>query len=284
MNRGMTVLCAATALALACAAPAAQPDPTKAKLDKLRAAYETELSAAEKSIGAQLDRAEAAARKAGDKKALDRIKGERELFELANVFPKSLPGGTTQKLSAAHKALDTALAGAVKEYTKANRDAEAEAAEKELAALKGAAGLRPRYFLVVNKNSELVLAAAKEKGDPGSGVLQAKRTGADNQLWALVPPSPDAANVFLLRNKASGLYASLGGGRNPGDNLFLDKGTENTCRWTLERDGFHFLFRNEHSKLYMTIPEASKEVGVRVFQWTKETTFDHYRWNLVAAK
>jgi hypothetical protein len=282
MSRWVAALGVVTVLALALSAPAAQPDPVKAKLDKARTAHDAELTAIEKSIVEALDKFETAARKNGDKKALDKIKAEQELFELTGTVPKSLPALLTQKATAAHKALDAAYATAVKEYTRANKDAEAAAVDKERAAHKDAPVL-PRYFLIVNKNSELVIAAAKEKGDKGSGLLQAKNTGADNQLWLLVPGG--TGDSYLLRNRASGYVAGLGGGRNPGDNLFLDTDNGATSRWVLERDGFHFLIRNVHSKLHVTLPEASKEVGARVFQWNKGAdTPDHYRWNLVAAK
>ncbi len=282
MRRLIALWAVATILALACAAPAAQPDPVKAKIDKARTTYENELTAAEKAVTEALDNAESAARKRGDKLALDKIKAERELFELAGVLPKVVPGAATQKAVAARKALESACTVAVKEYTKANKDAEAEAVEKERAELKNAAGLRPRYFQIVNKNSNLALAAAKEKGDLGSGVLQAAQTGADNQLWSLVPTG--TADVYLLRNKASGYFASVGGGRNPGDNLTLDKDTGDTNRWVLEREGFYFLFRNVHSKLYFAPAAASKEAGERVLQWQKGEKADEFRWNLVTAK
>jgi hypothetical protein len=280
MTRWVAALGVTVVIALA--GPAAQPDPVKAKLDKARAAYEAELTAAEKGAADAIDKAEAAARKRGDKAAVDKIKGEREFFELTGAVPKSVPAGTTQKVGAARKTLDAVCATAVKEYTKANRDTEAAAVEKERAELKDAPALRPRYFLVVNKNSGLVLAAAKEKGEQGSGLLQANRTGADNQLWSLVPTGD--ADVYLLRNKASGLFVSNAGSRNSGHNFTLEKDGGDGHRWVLEREGFHFLFMNTHSKQCMAVASGSKEVGERVLQWQKVEKADDQRWNLVAAK
>lgn len=283
MSRWGTAFCVVAAFAPVCGSLAgAQPDATKAKLDKARTAYEEALTETEKAVVEVIDKNEAAARKRGDKVALDKIKAERELFELTGILPKFVPAATLQKVNTTRKAFDTACLVAVKEYTKANKDAEAATVEKERAELKDAPGLRPRYFLVVNKNSTLALAAAKEKGDQGSGVLQAAQSGADNQLWSLVPTG--TADVYLLRNKASGYFASLGGGRNPGDNLLLDKDTGDTNRWVLEREGFYFLFRNVHSKLYFAPAAASKEAGERVLQWQKGEKADEFRWNLVAAK
>ena len=138
----------------ACGSPAsAQPEAAKTKLDKARTAYEETLTEAEKAVGDVIDKNEAAARKRGDKATLDKIKAERELFELTGILPKFVPAATFQKVNATRKAFDTACVTAVKEYTKANKDAEAAAVEKERAELKDAASLRPRYFQVVNRNS-----------------------------------------------------------------------------------------------------------------------------------
>jgi hypothetical protein len=281
MSRWVTALGVAAGLALACAAPAAQPDPVKAKLDKVRAAYEAELTAAEKGVAEAIDKAEAAARKRGDKAAVDKIKGEREFFELTGVVPKSVPAGITQKVVAARKPLDAACATAVKEYTRASKDAEAAAVEKERAELKDAPTLRPRYFLVVNKNSELPMAA-KEKGDPGSRLVQTNRTGADTQLWSLVPTSD--ADVYLLRNKASGLFVSNAGSRTPAHDLTLEKDGGDGTRWALEREGVYFLFKNTHGGLNMAPGGASKEAGERIIQWPKAEKGDEFRWTFVAAK
>ena len=282
MSRWVLALGVVTVLALTAAAPAADPDPIKAKLDKARTAHEEELNALEKSATDALDKAEAAARKAGDKKALDKVKADRELFELTGAIPKSVPVGVTQKVTAARKALETAYATAVKEYTKASKDAEAAAADKELAALKDLGTARPRFFLIVNKNSQLVLGPTKESAEQGGRLVQVDNTGADSQLWSLVPGG--APDVYRLRNKASGLFAGVGNSRNAAQDLALEKDANDGTRWVLEREGFHFLFQNVHSKLYAAVGEARKETGARVLQWHKIEKSDEQRWNLVGAK
>jgi len=135
---------------------------------------------------------------------------------------------------------------------------------------------------VVNKNSELVLAAAKEKGEQGSGIMQAAKTEADNQLWSLVPAG--AADGYRLRNRASGLVASVGGSRQPGHNLTLEKDDGDGSRWTLEREGFYFVFLNVNSKLSAAVAGGSKDAGERVLQWQKVDKADEQQWNLIAAK
>ena len=282
MYRRTSAVGVAVVVALACGAAVAQPDPIKAKLDKARAAYESELSAAEKSAGEAIDKAEAAIRKRGDKPALDKLKAERELFELTGVPPKYVPAAVTQKAVTARKTMEAAIAVAVKEYTRARLDAEAEATERELAHLKDVPPLRARYFLVVNKVSNLALAVEKEKGDQGTGLLQAKQTGADSQLWMLVPVA--GGDSVLLRNRASGLVASVGGQGDEGHRLTLEKDTGDGSRWTLERDGFYFLFQNVNSKMRIGVSSASKEVGAHVVQWKKGEGLEDHRWNLVVAK
>ncbi|QJW93025.1 RICIN domain-containing protein [Frigoriglobus tundricola] len=283
MYRRTRAVSAAAILALMGGASAAEPDAIRAKLDKARAAYESELSAAEKGAGEALDKAEAAVRKRGDKAALDKLKAERELFELTGVPPKCVPAPVAQKAAAARKTLEAALAVAVKDFTRARLDAEAEAAEREAAYLKDAPpSLRPRYFLVVNKVSNLALAPEKQRGEPGTGLLQAKQSGADSQLWMLVPTA--GGDAVLLRNRATGLLAGTGGSGDEGRRLTLEKDTGDGSRWTLERDGSYFLFQNVSSKMRIGVSSASTEVGAHVVQWKKDEGLEDHRWNLVAAK
>src|SRR5262249_17299661 len=146
----------------------------KAKIEKAKAAYNDELQKVEDSAVAALDAAEATARKKGDKAALDRLKPERTAFDLLGTLPKSLPAAAGQKFTAAANNLSAAYAQAVKDYTKAGKDDEATAAQKELDKLKKGPG--PRYFYLVNKKTRLVLAADNENAPRGSHLIQVKQT------------------------------------------------------------------------------------------------------------
>jgi hypothetical protein len=113
-----------------CAAFADEKDPVKEKLFKAKVAYDAEMAQFRKSAGDWFDKREEAARKAGDKKALDQIKDERKAFDEASALPQTAPAAIKQKHEKATKALETAYAEAVKTYTKAKKDTEAAAVEE----------------------------------------------------------------------------------------------------------------------------------------------------------
>jgi hypothetical protein len=120
---------AALFLAAAGAALADDKDPVRDKLAAARAAYDNEMKQVQKQTGDWLDKREAAARKAGDKKLLDQVKDERKAFTEGEEMPRAAPAALRQKPAAARKAMDAAYAEAVKAYTKAKRDEEAAAVE-----------------------------------------------------------------------------------------------------------------------------------------------------------
>lgn len=125
-------------LGLLAVAPLARPDddPIRARLDKAKGAYETASDRLRKEATAWFDRREDLARKDGNKKALDEVKAERQAFVTAGTLPSTVPVKLKQGYESAAGALTAAYERAVKEYTKAKQDEEAEAVEKELAALK----------------------------------------------------------------------------------------------------------------------------------------------------
>lgn len=254
------------------------------RVQRAKDAYEKTIAEVEKFVLAALDKAENDARKRGDKDAISRIKFDRQMFEIAGILPKSAQPALTQtvlpKVTAAWKSLSDAYAFAIQAYTKAGEKAEVAATEKAWNELKQSPGLRKRYVTIANKNSELLMAPKSDKGDEGSEFHQAKPTGGNNQLWTL--RATDTPDVYLLQNKASGHYASIGGSTNAGQNLALSKDQGNGSRWLFVRDGNEFLLQNVHSKMYAAVGEASKDAGARVLQWHR--VGDEQLWRLVPAK
>ena len=62
-----------------------------AKLEKAKQAYDVEVGEVHKSIVDGLDKLEAQARDRGDKKVVDQVKADRDLFEKGRTMPKSIP-------------------------------------------------------------------------------------------------------------------------------------------------------------------------------------------------
>ena len=82
-------------------------------------------------MGDALDKREEAARKAGDKKALDAVKADRAAFEEVGEPPAATPAAALKQFAAARADLDKAYQEAVKGYVRAKEDGAADAAEKE---------------------------------------------------------------------------------------------------------------------------------------------------------
>lgn len=77
-------------LLVAASAARADDDPTKVKLDKAKAAYDTQQEKFRKDVLAKLDEREAAARKKGDGKVIDKLADEKHAFDKDNIVPASL--------------------------------------------------------------------------------------------------------------------------------------------------------------------------------------------------
>ena len=157
----------------ACAARAEDKDPVLEKLFKAKETYDTEIQQVRKAVKDGLDQREAAARKAGDKKALDQIKEDRQIFE-DDELPRSAPAALRQRQERAVKALETAYADAVKAYTKAKKDKEAASVEEAWKAFATKANAINLLALVdpkthVNtgewkKEGQTFVATARDKG------------------------------------------------------------------------------------------------------------------------
>ena len=113
-----------------CAVCAEDKDPVLEKLFKAKETYDSEIQQFRKQAKDWFDKREDAARRAGDKKALDQIKDERKAYDETGALPQTVPAAIKQKHDRATKALETAYADAVKAYTKAKKDKEAAAVEE----------------------------------------------------------------------------------------------------------------------------------------------------------
>jgi hypothetical protein len=116
----------------ACAVLGDEKDPVKEKLFAAKVVYDKEMSQFRTQVGEWFDKREETARKAGDKKTLDLLKGERKAFDDDGELPRTAPAAIQQKPALARKALDAAYGQAVKDYTKAKKDDEAAAVERAL--------------------------------------------------------------------------------------------------------------------------------------------------------
>lgn len=125
------------ALALAALASALAPargddvETVKDKLFQAKKLYDGETRKFRAAVTEALDRREEAARKAGDKKAVEAVKVDRERFDKSGELPPATAPAARDQMKAARAKLDKAYTAAVKDLVKLKEDAAAEATEKE---------------------------------------------------------------------------------------------------------------------------------------------------------
>ncbi len=98
--------------------------------------YRAEVEKFRTAVAEWFDQREAAARKDGNKKLVDQIKAERAAFAMNGEVPPKAPPALKRIPKAARAKLEAAFETAVKEYTKARKDDQAAAVEKELSEFK----------------------------------------------------------------------------------------------------------------------------------------------------
>ncbi|QVL30676.1 hypothetical protein KIH39_17685 [Telmatocola sphagniphila] len=130
------LLCLALLFNLFACVAFAQDDAVAKNLDAAKDRYDKALREWYTSVSNWLDQREEAARKESNNKTAELIKLDRQAFLDKDETPESLPNPLKQDISDARKTLIAAYETAIKEYTKASKDTEATAVEKELAAFK----------------------------------------------------------------------------------------------------------------------------------------------------
>lgn len=133
MCRSMLV-CLVCILATPISTVYAADDAIRRSLDEAKAEYEEKLEKYQTAVTTWFEKREEAARKIGDKKAVDLIKAERQAFVENGDLPKTSPASLKSQLSSARLTIEIAYKSAVREYTKLKQDDEAAAIEKELEA------------------------------------------------------------------------------------------------------------------------------------------------------
>jgi len=118
----------------------ARGDDVRESLDKAKNEYEQSQSKYQDIANEYFDKREEAARKQGNKKLVDQIKGERETFEATGELPPTAPATIRVRPLSALTILTRAYTNAVKECTRTKQDDLAAAIAKELAEIKAKAG------------------------------------------------------------------------------------------------------------------------------------------------
>ncbi len=133
MNRYASLFVACTALLVTSVAFADDPaDPIARQLEVARNKYKKEIEQFDVSVKRLLEKKEEAARKAGNKAAIETLKAELDRFDKDRVVPMWAPMTFAKKLSIIRGELEEAHRTAIKEYTRKRADDSAKKVEVEL--------------------------------------------------------------------------------------------------------------------------------------------------------
>src|SRR4051812_44202221 len=91
MYRGISVMACLFGMAVATWGDEKEKDPVREKLFSAKVAYDNDMRQFRKQAEDWFDKREEAARKAGDKKAVDLIKDQREAFDEYGELPRAAP-------------------------------------------------------------------------------------------------------------------------------------------------------------------------------------------------
>ncbi len=133
MNRYANLFVACTTLLVTSVAFADDPaDPIARQLEVARNKYKKEIEQFDVSVKRLLEKKEEAARKAGNKAAIETLKAELDRFDKDRVVPMWAPMTFAKKLSIIRGELEEAHRTAIKEYTRKRADDSAKKVEVEL--------------------------------------------------------------------------------------------------------------------------------------------------------
>ncbi len=167
-----------------CVAFADDKDPVKEKLFAAKVAYDAEMTNFRTLVREWLDEREDAARKDGNKAIVDQIKAERKTFDDNGELPKGLPSNIQQKSAQARKTIEAAYSQAVKDYTKAKKDTEAEAVETEWKKFGKTRGID--LLALVNPKTHAIAGEWKKEGT----ALVVNNPAADKAALLMLPYQP----------------------------------------------------------------------------------------------
>ena len=124
--------------------PAAEPDPIGEHLEQARTDYVEDTEKVRAGLLASLEQKETSARTSGNKSLVDRIKQEREAFELNDELPSVVSNTSYRRgMAQARSRLTAAMRAALKEYLQARQDDRAEAVQAELEEFEAATAPPP---------------------------------------------------------------------------------------------------------------------------------------------
>lgn len=204
MNRLQSAMVFGALFAFVSAAGA--DDPVTINLTTAKEKYKAEIEKFQKSVGDWFDKREDAARKKGDKKAVDAILAERKAFTDKNTLPSGLDKALRGQLTTAQKRMEDAYEAAVKAHVKGKNDSYATSVQQEFDSFMKEIGKGPK------PKPELTNANPDGRPNFELGKTELYAIWCENGVWTLRTTS----------KKDAGRVVFSGNVRVTGDKLFGD--------------------------------------------------------------
>jgi F0F1-type ATP synthase membrane subunit b/b' len=198
-----------------CPVQADDAEMVKEKLFQAKKEYDAEVQKFKKAISETFDRREDDARKKGDKKQVDQIKGERDAFEKTGELPQMVPSSIREPARTARAKLVKDYAASIKEYVRLKMDEAAAATEKELLEFQITSGLMfgKRIYLVALKHFDVKVD--NRWAFANNGTADGEKIKIDGRLIPhsinFVPPEKGIGEVsYPLAGKWTVFRATIG--------------------------------------------------------------------------
>jgi hypothetical protein len=248
-----------------------------------------ELNAAKKAHGETIEglkeptlkwcaRQEAAVKRSGDKRALKEFERLRSIFEKEGDPPHGLPSNLAKKYAAAATALEKAYQVALREYRQAKNLPRAADVDKEWLMFRingpGNPAIDVRdgsVCLVAVVGGEMALTVDPTDRPGAAFVVQRPADDADEQQqWIVHRRGTGAKAALAFQHRKYGLFMNVqGGSRGNGAEIILHSkdGRAGNEQWFPTRRGSWMVLAGAESRLFLGMPEGTKNSGARLIQW-----------------
>lgn len=177
-------------------------DPIREQLEQAKVKFHSDQEEYRTAVTRFLEKREEAARKTGNKTLVDHFKSKRQAFDENGKTPDSLPTSIRSQQARALATLETAYRTAIKEYTKAGQDEQANAAEREWkATLSGiflpadATKFDGKLYKIFSER--LTWSAARRKCESMGGQLAVIKSKEQDRFLLQLAQKCDVDEVYL---------------------------------------------------------------------------------------
>jgi hypothetical protein len=252
-------------------------DPVADKLKTAKEMHRAELEELKEPTLKWFAKQEAAVKRSGDKKAAKELELLRSFFEKEGAPPHGLPSNLAKKYAAASAALEKAYQVALREYRQAKNLQRASEVDKEWLRFRidgpgnPPLDVRDGAVCIIVVGGEMALTVDPTDKPGAAFVVQRAADDADEQQqWVAHRRGNGAKAAFAFQHRKYGLFMNVqGGSQGNGAQIILHSkdGRAGNEQWFPTRRGSWMVLAGAESRLFLGMPEGTKNSGARLIQW-----------------